>query len=48
MCNAERVFNKSRQEQEEEVRAFKFLKILDTLRNLENDYPLLISSGNDR
>ena len=30
------------------MRVFKFLKIFDTLRNLENDYPLLISTGNDR
>ena len=48
LCNSERVFNKTRQEQEEESRAQKFIKIFDTLRNIENDFPLLISSGNDR
>jgi len=48
MCNSERIFNKSKHEQEEESRAQKFLKIFDTLRNIENDHPLLISSGNDR
>ena len=48
MCNTERAFPKTRQEQEEENRSLKFLKIFDTLRNIENDFPLLISSGNDR
>ena len=48
MCNTDRVFNKTRQESEEEARCQKFLRILDTLRNIENDFPLLISSGNDR
>ena len=48
MCNAERTFNKTPEELEEEDRAKKFLKIFDTLRNFEQDYPLLISSGNDR
>ena len=48
MCNSDRVFNKTKQEFEEENRAHKFLKILNTLRNIELDHPLLISSGNDR
>jgi hypothetical protein len=48
MCNQDRVFPKSKHEQEEESRAQKFVKIFDTLRNMENDFPLLISSGNDR
>ena len=48
MCNQDRSFPKTRQEQEEETRSLKFLKIFDTLRNIENDFPLLISSGNDR
>ena len=48
MCNSERNFPKTRQEQEEESRTLKFIKIFDTLRNIENDFPLLISSGNDR
>jgi hypothetical protein len=30
------------------VRAEKFMKILDTLRNIEIDIPLLIGAGNDR
>ena len=48
MCNKDRVFPDSKQEIEEEVRAHKFAKIFATLRNVEQDYPLLISSNNDR
>lgn len=48
MCNQERSFPKTRQEMEEESRAVKFQKIFDTLRNIEFDFPLLISSLNDR
>ena len=33
---------------DEDLRAEKFLKIFDTLRNIELDIPLLISAGNDR
>jgi hypothetical protein len=33
---------------EEEERAVKLMKILNTLRNIEQDYPLLISTGNDK
>ena len=44
MCNSERVFPQSKQEIEEEVRANKFLRIFATLRNVEQDYPLLISN----
>ena len=48
MCNAERTFPLTAEELEEQDRAKKFLKIFSTLRNFEQDYPLLISSGNDR
>lgn len=48
MCNQERTFPQTRQEIEEEHRAAKFQKIFDTLRNIELDFPLLISSLNDR
>ena len=48
MCNADRAFNKTVEEREEDDRAKRFIKIFDTLRNFEQDYPLLISSGNDR
>lgn len=48
MCNKQRKFITHEAEKEEEQRADKFLKVLDTLRNIENDFPLLISSGNDR
>ena len=48
MCNKERNFPVTKQVIEEENRARKITKILDTLRNIETDYPLLISSLNDR
>ena len=48
MCNKERNFPTTKQVIEEENRARKFTKIFDTLRNIETDYPLLISSLNDR
>ena len=48
MCNKERNFPTTKQVIEEENRAKKFTKIFDTLRNIETDYPLLISSLNDR
>ena len=48
MCNKERSFPVTKQVIEEENRAKKFTKIFDTLRNIETDYPLLISSLNDR
>lgn len=48
MCNKDRVFVVPKQYLDEVERERKFQIILDTLRNIENDYPLLISSGNDR
>ena len=33
---------------EEEERAVRLMKIFNTLRNVEIDFPLLISTGNDR
>ena len=48
MCNKERVFEEPKQAVEEMVRAERFMKIFDTLRNIEIDIPLLISAGNDR
>ena len=48
MCNKERVFEEPKQALDEMVRAEKFMKIFDTLRNIEQDIPLLISAGNDR
>ena len=48
MCNKERSFPLTKQFIEEENRAKKFAKVFDTLRNIETDYPLLISSLNDR
>ena len=48
ICNKNRVFTQTRQFLEEEVRSQKFAKIFDSLRNIETDYPLLISSLNDR
>ena len=48
MCNKERSFETSKQALDEDIRAERFLKIFDTLRNIELDIPLLISAGNDR
>ena len=48
MCNKERNFEKTQQSLDEEIRAERFMKIFDTLRNIELDIPLLISAGNDR
>jgi len=48
MCNADRNFPVTAQEQEECLRSDRFMRIFDTLRNIENDYPLLVSGGNER
>ena len=48
MCNKERQFEVTKQTIEEENRAERFIKVFDTLRNIELDIPLLISAGNDR
>jgi len=33
---------------EENERSIRLLKVFNTLRNIEADFPLLISTGNDR
>ena len=48
MCNKERIFETTKQAIDEDLRCERFLKIFDTLRNIELDIPLLISAGNDR
>ena len=48
MCNSERNFPITKQEIEENLRAERFGRIFDTLRNIENDYPLLVGGINDR
>ena len=48
MCNKERQFETTKQTIDEDVRAERFVRIFDTLRNIEQDIPLLISAGNDR
>jgi hypothetical protein len=48
MCNKERYFTTPRQADEEWERSQRFMIIFDTLRNIENDFPLLISTTNDR
>ena len=35
------------QEVEEKLRNERFNRIFDTLRNIENDYPLLVGGPND-
>jgi len=36
------------QEKEEILRSERFMRIFDTLKNIENDYPLLVPTQNDR
>lgn len=48
MCNPDRFFPVTRQQTEENSRAEKFLKIFETLRNIELDHPLLLSAVNER
>lgn len=48
LCNKDRVFKVPANFVEEIERERKFQIIFDTLRNIENDFPLLISSANDR
>ena len=42
MCNTERDFPMTKQEREEIVRAERFMRVFDTLKNIETDYPLLV------
>jgi len=48
MCNEERRFSVPQKAIDEMARNERFIKAFDTLRNIENDFPLLISSANDR
>lgn len=48
MCNEERNFPMTLQEKEEILRGERFQRIFDTLKNIENDFPLLIPSNNER
>jgi hypothetical protein len=48
MCNQERKFKVPKPYLEEVERERQFQIVFDTLRNIENDFPLLISSANDR
>ena len=48
LCNTTRIFKVHRATVEEDERAARLMKIFSTLRNIEHDYPLLVSTGNDR
>ena len=44
MCNQDRSFPMTQQEQEEVVRSERFGRLFDTLRNIESDMPLLLAN----
>ena len=48
MCNAERKFPMTPQEHEERLRSERFSRIFETLRNIEADYPLLITNTTEK
>ena len=48
MCNPDRFFPVTRQERDEVARADKFMRVFETLRNIEQDHALLLSVVNDR
>ena len=48
LCNRERLFNQPEPFLEEVERQRKFQIIFETLKNIEIDFPLLISAANDR
>ena len=48
MCNQDRKFPTNNHEIEEDLRSERFLRILDTLRNIENEQPLLIGNNENR
>ena len=48
MCNETRNFPMTQQEHEEILRNERFQRIFDTLRNIENDMPLLLVNTNER
>jgi hypothetical protein len=47
MTNSTRIFKTFSHLAEEEERSHLFVKILDTLRNIEAEFPLLISTNSD-
>ncbi len=47
MCNQDRKFPITVQEVEENLRHERLSRIFETLKNIENDYPLLIGGPND-
>ncbi len=47
MCNADRKFPITNQEVEENLRHERLNRIFETLKNIENDYPLLVGGPND-
>ena len=48
MCNAERAFPMTKQEKEEILRMERFMRVFDTLKNIEAEYPLMVPSQNER
>jgi len=48
MTNSTRTFKTFANLNEEDNRSILFLKILDTLKNIEAELPLLISNGSDQ
>jgi len=47
MCNTERKFPMKRQEMEEITRFEWFKRIFETLRNIEQEQPLLVATPNE-
>ena len=45
MCNTERCFPMRQQEKEETLRSERLSRIFKTLKNIENDYPLLLPAN---
>ena len=48
MCNAERTFPMTKQEKEEILRMERFMRVFDTLKKIEAEYPLMVPSQNER
>lgn len=48
MCNQDRNFPMTPQEKEEWLRSDRFMRVFNTLRNIENDHPLMLGVGSDR
>lgn len=47
MCNASRSFPQTAKQHEEEARTQVMRKVFDTLRNIEQHYPLLVHAGSE-